>query len=184
MGGPDQRRRAVPDAVDQVTEAIGPRPGGVELLVGSPGTDLALVEVVALGRPVVPVHLERAARAVQFERRGAVLLDREPRRDQAQRRVAEVQQHLGENWVRSVAMSSSEGLKRGMKVNATGAAISVPVGEGVLGRVFNVTGDPVDEQGPVKFEKPELGSRQKKPADYVAHQAMLNFVPDVVAEQA
>src|SRR5207302_529403 len=65
----------------------------------------------------------------------------------------EVQQHLGENWVRSIAMSSTEGLKRGMKVADTGGPITVPVGEGVLGRVFNVTGDPVDERGPVKFTK-------------------------------
>src|SRR4051794_21790491 len=65
----------------------------------------------------------------------------------------EVQQHLGEHWVRSIAMSSTEGLKRGMKVADTGGPISVPVGEGVLGRVFNVTGDPVDERGPVKFTK-------------------------------
>ena len=67
--------------------------------------------------------------------------------------VLEVQQHLGEGWVRSIAMSTTEGLKRGLKVNDTGAAISVPVGEGVLGRVFNVTGDPVDERGPVTFTK-------------------------------
>src|SRR6266436_2480260 len=65
----------------------------------------------------------------------------------------EVQQHLGENWVRSIAMSSTEGLKRGMKVNDTGGPITVPVGEGTLGRVFNVTGDPVDNRGPVKFAK-------------------------------
>src|SRR5213082_3003633 len=65
----------------------------------------------------------------------------------------EVQQHLGENWVRSIAMSSTEGLKRGMKVNDTGGPITVPVGEGTLGRVFNVTGDPVDNKGPVKFAK-------------------------------
>jgi len=65
----------------------------------------------------------------------------------------EVQQHMGEGWVRSIAMSSSDGLKRGMKVDDTGAPISVPVGEGVLGRVFNVLGEPVDERGPVKFEK-------------------------------
>ncbi|MFL6513806.1 MAG: F0F1 ATP synthase subunit beta [Chthoniobacterales bacterium] len=67
--------------------------------------------------------------------------------------VLEVQQHLGENWVRSVAMSSTEGLKRGMTVSDTGAPISVPVGEGVLGRLFNVTGDPVDNKGEVKFTK-------------------------------
>src|SRR3981081_2725038 len=65
----------------------------------------------------------------------------------------EVQQHLGENWVRSMAMSSTEGLKRGMSVTDTGGPISVPVGEGVLGRLFNVTGDPVDNLGPVKFTK-------------------------------
>jgi len=69
------------------------------------------------------------------------------------RLVLEVQQHLGENWVRSIAMSSTEGLKRGLKVTDTGDAISVPVGEGVLGRVFNVTGDVVDERGPVTFTK-------------------------------
>jgi F-type H+/Na+-transporting ATPase subunit beta len=65
----------------------------------------------------------------------------------------EIQQHLGDGWVRAIAMSSSEGLKRGMKVVDTGAPISVPVGEGVLGRIFNVLGDPVDERGPVKFVK-------------------------------
>ncbi len=65
----------------------------------------------------------------------------------------EVQQHLGENWVRTIAMSSTEGLKRGMPVNDTGSPITVPVGEGTLGRVFNVTGDPVDDRGPVTFTK-------------------------------
>ena len=67
--------------------------------------------------------------------------------------ILEVQQHLGESWVRSIAMSSTEGLQRGMKVKDTGAPISVPVGEGVLGRVFNVTGDPVDNRGPVHYTK-------------------------------
>ena len=56
--------------------------------------------------------------------------------------VLEVQAHLGESWVRAIVMSSSEGLNRGMAVVATGAPISVPVGESVLGRIFNVTGDP------------------------------------------
>ena len=65
----------------------------------------------------------------------------------------EVQQHLGGGWVRAIAMSSTEGLKRGMPIVNTAAPISVPVGEGILGRVFNVTGDPVDERGPVKAEK-------------------------------
>jgi F-type H+-transporting ATPase subunit beta len=65
----------------------------------------------------------------------------------------EVQQHLGDNWIRSIAMSSTEGLKRGLDVYDTGGPISMPVGEGVMGRVFNVSGDPVDEQGPVKADK-------------------------------
>jgi F-type H+-transporting ATPase subunit beta len=65
----------------------------------------------------------------------------------------EVQQHLGDHWVRSVSMSGTEGLKRGYEVIDTGAPISVPVGEGVMGRVFDVCGNPVDERGPVKSEK-------------------------------
>jgi F-type H+-transporting ATPase subunit beta len=65
----------------------------------------------------------------------------------------EVQQHLGEGWVRAVAMSLAEGLKRGNEVKDTGGPISVPVGEGVLGRIFNVLGNPTDEKGPVKFTK-------------------------------
>ena len=65
----------------------------------------------------------------------------------------EVQQHLGDNWVRAVAMSTSEGLKRGIEVVDSGKPISMPVGEGVMGRVFNVIGDPVDEQGPVKADQ-------------------------------
>ena len=62
------------------------------------------------------------------------------------RLVCEVQQHLGDGWVRSVAMTTTDGLRRGMDVVDTGAPITVPVGEEVLGRIFNVTGDPVDDQ--------------------------------------
>ncbi|HTX64142.1 MAG TPA: F0F1 ATP synthase subunit beta, partial [Opitutaceae bacterium] len=65
----------------------------------------------------------------------------------------EVQQHLGEGIVRAIAMSSSEGLVRGMPAADTGAPISVPVGEGTLGRILNVTGDPVDNLGPVPHQK-------------------------------
>src|SRR4051794_29374326 len=65
----------------------------------------------------------------------------------------EVQQHLGDNWIRTVAMSSTEGLKRGLEVVDSGGPISMPVGDGVMGRVFNVTGEAVDEQGPVKSDK-------------------------------
>ncbi|MFP4166057.1 MAG: F0F1 ATP synthase subunit beta [Opitutales bacterium] len=65
----------------------------------------------------------------------------------------EVQQHLGDGVVRAVAMSSTDGLTRGMEVEATGAPISVPVGEQVLGRIFNVTGDTMDRKGPVGTEE-------------------------------
>ncbi|MFM1944730.1 MAG: F-type H+-transporting ATPase subunit beta [Verrucomicrobiota bacterium] len=67
--------------------------------------------------------------------------------------VLEVQQHLGDNWVRAVAMSTTDGLKRGFEVEDTGAPISMPVGDGIMGRVFNVTGDAVDERGPVVADK-------------------------------
>jgi F-type H+-transporting ATPase subunit beta len=64
--------------------------------------------------------------------------------------VLEVAQHLGENTVRAIAMDATEGLVRGQQVTDTGGTIQVPVGNGTLGRILNVTGDPVDEQGPVK----------------------------------
>jgi F-type H+/Na+-transporting ATPase subunit beta len=63
--------------------------------------------------------------------------------------IAEVQQHLGDDRVRAVAMDSTDGLARGTSCLDTGAPISVPVGEATLGRLWNVTGDPIDEQGPV-----------------------------------
>lgn len=66
-----------------------------------------------------------------------------------QKVVAEVQQHLGENRVRSVAMSSTDGLRRGMKAVNTEAPISIPVGKPILGRILNVLGDPVDNAGEI-----------------------------------
>ena len=57
---------------------------------------------------------------------------------ETQKLTLEVQQHLGDNWVRAVAMSTTEGLKRGYDITDTGAPISMPVGEKVMGRVFNV----------------------------------------------
>jgi F-type H+-transporting ATPase subunit beta len=65
----------------------------------------------------------------------------------------EVQQHLGDHWVRAISMSGTEGLKRGYEVVDTGAPISMPVGEGVMGRMFDVCGNAIDERGPVKAEK-------------------------------
>lgn len=67
--------------------------------------------------------------------------------------IAEVQQHLGDNTVSAVALSSTDGMVRGMKVVDTGAAIQVPVGEPTLGRIFNVLGNTVDEMGPVQVKE-------------------------------
>jgi F-type H+-transporting ATPase subunit beta len=64
--------------------------------------------------------------------------------------VCEVQQHLGNNWVRSVAMTTTDGLARGTEATDTGGPISVPVGQGTLGRVFNVLGEAIDEKGAVQ----------------------------------
>ena len=69
------------------------------------------------------------------------------------KRTLEVEQHLGDNWVRCVCMGSTEGLKRGCEIVDTGGPISMPVGDCVMGRVFNVVGETVDERGPVKAEK-------------------------------
>jgi F-type H+-transporting ATPase subunit beta len=65
----------------------------------------------------------------------------------------EVQQHLGDKWVRTISMSGTEGLKRGVEVTDSGGPISVPDGEGVMGPELDVTGNPVDERGPVQAEK-------------------------------
>src|SRR3984957_1330426 len=69
------------------------------------------------------------------------------------RLVLEVAQHLGENTVRTIAMDTSEGLTRGQEVIDTGGPIMVPVGPGTLGRIMNVIGEPVDENGPIAHTK-------------------------------
>ena len=67
--------------------------------------------------------------------------------------IAEVAQHIGDNVVRCIAMSSTDGLQRGAEAASTGAPIKVPVGEGCLGRVFNLLGQPIDEAGPVEAQE-------------------------------
>src|SRR5712692_8558381 len=74
-------------------------------------------------------------------------------KDQPATVTLEVQQHLGDKLVRAIAMAGTEGLKRGFEVTDKGGPITMPVGEGVLGRIFDVTGNPVDERGPVQAEK-------------------------------
>src|SRR5215472_9455273 len=90
--------------------------------------------------PVVDVH---------FEDHLPAILNAMETTNQGQRLVLEVAQHLGESTVRSVAMDTTEGLVRGQEVSDTGLPIAVPVGDGTLGRIMNVVGNPVDEAGPV-----------------------------------
>jgi F-type H+-transporting ATPase subunit beta len=71
----------------------------------------------------------------------------------AVRLTLEVQQHLGDNWVRTISMSGTEGLRRGVSVADSGGPISMPVGDGVMGRIFDVTGAAVDGRGPVAVDK-------------------------------
>ncbi len=86
---------------------------------------------------------------VQFEGELPEILNALETKNQGNRLVLEVAQHLGESTVRTVAMDSSEGLVRGQEVSDTGQPISVPVGDGMLGRIINVIGDPVDEAGAI-----------------------------------
>jgi len=87
---------------------------------------------------------------VQFEGGLPEILNALETKNQDQRLVLEVAQHLGESTVRTIAMDSTEGLVRGQEVTDSGQPIAVPVGEGTLGRIINVVGEPVDEGGPVK----------------------------------
>jgi F-type H+/Na+-transporting ATPase subunit beta len=81
--------------------------------------------------------------------------------------VAEVQQHIGRNQVRAVAMSSTDGVERGMEIVDTGAPISVPVGKAALGRILNVLGEPVDQGAPIPADTPRWPIHRKRP-DFAA----------------
>jgi len=89
---------------------------------------------------------------VQFEGALPAILNALETKNQGQRLVLEVAQHLGESTVRTIAMDTAEGLVRGQEVTDTGVPIMVPVGAGTLGRIMNVIGEPVDEAGPIKSE--------------------------------
>jgi F-type H+-transporting ATPase subunit beta len=99
--------------------------------------------------------------------------------------VCEVQQHLGNDWVRAVSMSTTDGLRRGMPAIDTGAAIAVPVGMGTLGRIFNVIGEPIDEAGPVEttetypIHRPSPSFEDQAPAAQVFETGMK--VVDLIA---
>src|ERR671929_2014189 len=87
---------------------------------------------------------------VQFDGHLPAILNALETKNQGNRLVLEVAQHLGESTVRTVAMDTSEGLVRGQEVVDTGQPIAVPVGDETLGRIMNVIGEPVDEAGPIK----------------------------------
>ena len=90
---------------------------------------------------------------VQFDNHLPEILNALETKNDGQKLILEVAQHLGENTVRTIAMDSSEGLVRGAIVEDAGAPISVPVGNPTLGRILNVVGEPVDEKGPIKAKE-------------------------------
>jgi F-type H+-transporting ATPase subunit beta len=113
---------------------------------------MATGKVIQITGPVIdvefpPGELPAIYSALEIKRPDADLAKDE---GEDQTLVVEVQQHLGNNWVRAVAMSSTDGLARGLEATDTGAPISVPVGEATLGRVFDVLGHPIDGKGAVK----------------------------------
>ena len=111
------------------------------------------------------VQIMGAVVDVKFNDHLPAILDALEIEQDGKKLVLEVAQHLGENSVRTIAMDTTEGLKRGQSVESTGAPISVPVGEETLGRIINVVGEPVDQKG-------ELKATQKRPI----HQNATEFV--------
>jgi len=102
------------------------------------------------------VHITQVIGAVvdvRFEGHLPAILNALETKNQGNRLVLEVAQHLGESTVRTIAMDTSEGLVRGQEVADTGQPIVVPVGDGTLGRIINVIGEPVDEAGPVPHKE-------------------------------
>ncbi len=108
-------------------------------------------KIVQIIGPVVDVSFEDSELPAILT---ALEVEQDGKRDgRASRLVLEVQQHLGESTVRTVAMDSTDGLMRGMNVKNTGQPIAVPVGPGTLGRLLNIIGEPIDELGPVNAAK-------------------------------
>ena len=105
-------------------------------------------KIVKVSGPVVDVEFPETLPAIY----NALTVEFKVK-DQPAKVTLEVQQDLGDNVVRTISMAGTEGLKRGFEVVDTGGPISMPVGEAVMGRIFDVTGNPVDERGPVKTEK-------------------------------
>ncbi len=123
----------------------------------SPNTLGSISQVIG---PVVDVAFESA----ELPEIGTALLITNPAISEAKDNLTvEVAQHLGERMVRTVAMDTTDGLVRGMEVANTGKPIMAPVGRGVLGRIVNVVGEPVDEKGPVKAERRDPIHRRPPP---------------------
>ena len=99
------------------------------------------------------VQIMGAVVDVKFENHLPAILDALEIEQDGSKLVLEVAQHLGEYTVRTIAMDKTEGLKRGQDVISTGEPISVPVGEGTLGRIINVVGEPVDQLGDIKAKE-------------------------------
>jgi F-type H+-transporting ATPase subunit beta len=109
---------------------------------------MAKGKIVKVSGPVVDVEFPDSLPAIY----NALTVEYKVQ-NQPARVTLEVQQDLGDNVVRTISMAGTEGLKRGFEVTDTGGPISMPVGPGVMGRIFDVTGNPVDERGPVNAEK-------------------------------
>jgi F-type H+-transporting ATPase subunit beta len=122
------------------------------------GQKMSKGKIVRVSGPVVDVEFPDALPAIY----NALTVEYKVQ-NQPARMTLEVQQHLGDGWVRTISMSGTEGIKRGFEVTDSGAPISVPVGEGVMGRVFDVTGTPVDDRGPIQAEKYYPIHRQPPP---------------------
>jgi F-type H+-transporting ATPase subunit beta len=114
--------------------------------------------IVQVAGPVVDVEFPDALPAIY----NALTVD-DDRAHASPTVTLEVQQHLGDHWIRAISMSGTEGLKRGQSVTDSGEPIKVPVGEAVMGRVFDVTGQPIDERGPVRADKYYPIHRQPPP---------------------
>ena len=114
-----------------------------------------VIQVIGVVVDVVfpPDQLPEIYNSIEIDTTRATDVERNGGSQGASKLVCEVQQHLGNDTVRAVAMGSTDGLQRGMQAVDTGAPISVPVGAATLGRVFNVLGEPIDNKGPVDTQE-------------------------------
>jgi F-type H+-transporting ATPase subunit beta len=126
----------------QSTEADGSDSDGQSTNVGTVEVITGVVIEVAFPEELPEIYsaLETTIPAADGEGEGVTL-------------TLEVQQHLGDERVRCVAMDATDGLARGAEVRDTGGPITVPVGDGTLGRIFNLLGEPIDEKGDVEYEE-------------------------------